>query len=97
MLIGAAFYFLPTIIAVLRKRHNTLAIFAVNLLFGWSLIGWVIALIWALSSSQPIIVAGPTTVVIENRTSIDNTVQGGVAPPVQQPPVAPPATDETRS
>ena len=41
-------YFLPTIIAIMRKKKNTLAIFLVNLFFGMTFIGWVVALIWAL-------------------------------------------------
>jgi len=45
-------YFLPTIIAILRQKTNTGSIFALNLLLGWSLIGWVVALIWALSSDN---------------------------------------------
>ncbi|MGD9894852.1 MAG: superinfection immunity protein [Dehalococcoidia bacterium] len=46
-------YFLPTIIAGARSRRNSGSIFALNLFLGWSLIGWVIALVWALSSDQP--------------------------------------------
>lgn len=45
-------YFLPTIIAILRQKTNTGSIFALNLFLGWSLIGWVVALIWALSSDN---------------------------------------------
>ena len=45
-------YFLPTIIAILRQKTNTGAIFALNLFLGWSLIGWVVSLIWALSSDN---------------------------------------------
>ena len=41
------FYFLPTIVASSRKRHNTGAIFVLNLFLGWSLIGWVVSLVWA--------------------------------------------------
>ncbi|HXX45715.1 MAG TPA: superinfection immunity protein [Candidatus Acidoferrales bacterium] len=41
-------YFVPTIIAFYRKKANRLAILAVNVLLGWTLIGWVIALVWAL-------------------------------------------------
>jgi hypothetical protein len=47
------FYFLPTIVASSRKRHNTGAIFVLNLFLGWSLIGWVVSLVWAVSSDQP--------------------------------------------
>jgi len=43
-------YFLPTIIA--RDKHDVLAIFLVNLLFGWTVIGWFIALIWACAAER---------------------------------------------
>ncbi len=46
------FYFLPVAIAFYRKRVNTGAIFALNLFLGWSLIGWVIALVWALKDEE---------------------------------------------
>jgi len=39
-------YFLPTIIGFSKK--NAVAIFALNLLLGWSFLGWVIAFVWAL-------------------------------------------------
>ena len=43
-------YFLPTIIG--RHKANVMGIFIVNLLFGWTVIGWLIALIWACSSDS---------------------------------------------
>ena len=46
------FYFLPFAIAFNKKRANTGAIFALNLFLGWSLIGWVIALVWALKEER---------------------------------------------
>ena len=42
-----AIYFVPTFVAWRRKNH-TAAIFALNLLFGWTLLGWVAALVMAL-------------------------------------------------
>lgn len=45
-------YFLPTLIAMLRLRTNMMAIFALNAFLGWSVIGWVLALVWSLSSSE---------------------------------------------
>jgi len=47
-----AFYFLPTLVALMRHHGNTLAIFVANLLTGWTFIGWVIALVWACTSNQ---------------------------------------------
>ncbi len=49
--IGALVYFLPTIIAGRRNHNNTLAIFALNLLLGWIVIGWIVALIWACTAN----------------------------------------------
>ena len=44
-------YFLPTIIAFARKKDNAGGIFALNFLLGWTFIGWIASLIWALSSN----------------------------------------------
>jgi hypothetical protein len=41
-------YFLPTIIAVRQNHHLTAAIALVNLVFGFTVIGWVVALCMAL-------------------------------------------------
>lgn len=41
-------YFLPTIIAFKRKVANVGTVFAINLFFGASLIGWVVSLVMAL-------------------------------------------------
>jgi len=43
-------YFLPTIIA--RDKAEVMAIFLVNLLFGWTVIGWFVALIWACAAES---------------------------------------------
>jgi len=40
-------YFIPTIIALIRKHRDATAIFILNLFLGWSLIGWIISLVWA--------------------------------------------------
>src|SRR5258707_7205341 len=43
-------YFLPTIIANRRMHNNRLAIFVLNLFAGWTVIAWVIALVWACTN-----------------------------------------------
>jgi len=43
-------YFLPSIIG--RHKRDAAGIFLVNLLFGWTVIGWVIALIWACAAES---------------------------------------------
>lgn len=47
-----AFYFLPTLIAAGRAHHNGVAILLLNLLLGWTLLGWVAALIWSATAVQ---------------------------------------------
>ena len=44
-----AFYFLPTIIALIRKQPNALAIFLLNFFLGWTFVGWVVSLVWAVA------------------------------------------------
>jgi zinc transporter ZupT len=45
-------YFLPGLIAHEKNRKNTTAIFVLNLLTGWTVIGWIIALVWALTEDK---------------------------------------------
>jgi len=42
-------YFLPTIIATSRHKQNAMAIFLLNLFAGWSVVGWILAIVWAAS------------------------------------------------
>jgi hypothetical protein len=53
--VALACYFLPTIVAMIRK-HRVGSVLLVNLLFGWSIIGWFWAFAMALSyaSSQKV-------------------------------------------
>lgn len=44
---GAFMYFLPFIVALARSKRDVLGIFLLNFFLGWTLIGWVVALIWA--------------------------------------------------
>lgn len=47
-----ALYLAPWIIARFRQHDNSLAIFWLNLLLGWSFIGWIAAFIWALMAQK---------------------------------------------
>jgi hypothetical protein len=49
-----AFYMLPWAIAATRGKSDQWPIFAINLLLGWSLIGWIAALVMAVSAHRPI-------------------------------------------
>ena len=53
---GFVLYFLPAIIAFARSKRDTVSILVLNLLLGWTMIGWVIALVWALKQDVPAII-----------------------------------------
>jgi hypothetical protein len=48
---GLAVYFVPTIIAWNKRQGSSVMI--VNLVFGWTIVGWVGALAWALMNDPP--------------------------------------------
>lgn len=50
-IIAGIFYFLPSLIALLRGKNNLLSIIALNFFLGWTLVGWVVSLVWSLSSN----------------------------------------------
>lgn len=50
--LSALFYFIPWFIALARQHNNVVAIFFLNLFLGWTLIGWVGALVWACVRTQ---------------------------------------------
>ncbi|MCG6540167.1 superinfection immunity protein [Pseudomonas sp. KSR10] len=50
--LAVALYFVPTIVASMRNHANAVAITALNLLLGWTLIGWVAALVWSLTAQK---------------------------------------------
>lgn len=41
------FSLVPGVVATMRKHPNQLPIWIICILFGWSLIGWAVALVWA--------------------------------------------------
>lgn len=45
-------YFVPVAVAMARKHRNTVAIVVLNIFLGWTLIGWVAALVWACVNQE---------------------------------------------
>ncbi len=74
---GSAFYFIPTIIAVVRKRQVA-SVFMINLFLGWTLVGWVVAVALAVSSA-----GAPVQV---NVNTVNQASPGGYIPPGGYPP-----------
>lgn len=53
---GLVMYFLPSVIALARSKRDLLAIFLLNFFLGWSVIGWIVALVWAAKNDAPMMV-----------------------------------------
>ena len=52
-------YMIPWAIAATRGKSNTGAIFWLNLLLGWTVVGWVIALVMSCTSHQVLGIRNP--------------------------------------
>src|SRR5450432_969152 len=70
-LVGLFLYLLPTIIGMMRSHKDLPAIAMVNIVFGWSVVGWWIPLIWSL--------ADPAGRGRGTQTVVINTTQSNVA------------------
>jgi hypothetical protein len=53
---GFLMYFLPSVVAFARNKRDTTSIVLLNFFLGWSVIGWVIALVWAFKNDVPMAV-----------------------------------------
>ena len=51
-----AMYFLPSIVALARSKRDLAAILLLNCFLGWTTIGWVVALVWAVKTDVPMVV-----------------------------------------
>jgi hypothetical protein len=69
LFITLSIYFLPTIIG--RRKHNSTSIFLLNLLLGWTFIGWIVALIWALSNDAPTVFINTVQPVQKQKSKAD--------------------------
>jgi hypothetical protein len=52
VLLPVILYMTPTIIAMCRSHPNSVPIFIINLLLGWTGVGWIGALAWSCTSKQ---------------------------------------------
>ena len=46
-LIVLALYLIPALVAYNRQHPNAGAILILNLLLGWTVVGWIVSLVWA--------------------------------------------------
>lgn len=47
LLAAVIVYFVPAIVADAREREDAFALTVFNVLFGWTVIGWIAAYVWA--------------------------------------------------
>jgi hypothetical protein len=68
----ATIYFAPALIAFFRRQQNRWLILALNFLFGWTIVGWIICLAWAARapSGEPILVVQTVPPVAPGRGSL---------------------------
>jgi cell division protein FtsX len=45
-------YLIPSIVAISKRLKRAGAIFVLNLFLGWTLLGWVGALVWAVAETE---------------------------------------------
>jgi hypothetical protein len=67
--LGVLVYFLPYLAACAKKKANRKEIGRINLWFGWTVLGWIFALVWASIPDNPTTTAqvqASTTTVIPN-------------------------------
>ena len=58
-------YFLPTVIAA-HRGHRITGILLLNLFFGWTGIGWLAMLLWALLSAPRYVILAPNYYIHPN-------------------------------
>jgi len=52
VIIAMLAYFIPTLLAYALQTPNVFRIAIVNGLIGWTVIGWIVCLVWALWASK---------------------------------------------
>jgi len=73
-------YWLPTIVAFGRKHPSKGAILMLNFFLGWTFIGWIVSIVWALSDNSG---RAPQSVIVHTTVSPSFNVtatSGGAMP-----------------
>jgi cytochrome c biogenesis protein CcdA len=52
LILGFILYWVPTLVANSNRHRNRVAIGMLNLFLGWTVIGWIVALIWANTDNR---------------------------------------------
>jgi Na+/H+ antiporter NhaC len=69
--LAAVLYFVPAIIAYHRNTFTKGRNFLINLVFGWTLLGWVLSLLMAVTAVRP----QPITITLPDGRTIDGKIE----------------------
>ena len=72
LLISVFLYFIPAIVAASKNKRNSGAIFGLNLLLGWTIVGWVVSLVWALTNDAEAPAVPQNAIAVQPRTQIQS-------------------------
>lgn len=96
--LSVALYLIPVMVGVARHVPDLGAIAVINVLLGWTFVGWVLALALAMRSVTP---AGPVVQLVQNLppdggwAELPGAHQPWQAPPLMLPEAPPDDSDET--
>jgi hypothetical protein len=82
------FYMLPWAVAATRGKANSVQIAVLNLLLGWTIIGWIVALVMAFGAHQIV----PSPIPSGTVTPVAPPPATAMTAPPVPPPTAVPAT-----
>lgn len=51
LIVGLVLYFIPCWVAIARRHRSQLAIGILTIFLGWTVLGWIAALIWSCTSN----------------------------------------------
>jgi hypothetical protein len=88
LVLSIVIYFWPSIVAHSRQHPQKVSIFVLNLCLGWTVVGWVGALVWAYSKKAE---------VLAEVTSMPSTQAPVVAPDSQETKKCPFCAEEVRA
>ncbi len=74
--LGLVVYFIPSLIG--SGKNNSGSILALNILLGWTFVGWVVALVWALSKDTVPAVVESKPLISEELIKLSQLKSDGV-------------------
>jgi len=76
IIIALAIYFLPSIIGYNHRNANSICL--LNLLLGWTVLGWIVAMIWAVSQDKHTFTIQNNSNPIPSKTPIKSSFENSL-------------------